>query len=370
MKSWFKYTQSTLALIALGASVAHAEKEIAMAGPLTGQLAAFGEQLTRGANMAVKHVNESGGVLGENLSLYEGDDACDPKQAVSVANKIATRGIEFVAGHFCSGSSIPASAVYAENGVLMITPASTNPKLTDDAYDNGWDTILRVAGRDDKQGETAGAFIMKEFKNKNVAILHDKSAFGKGVADETRKYIRSKGKKETMYEAYTSGEKDFSALVSKMKQRKIGIIYLGGYHTEGGLLLRQARSQGLKAVLLGPDALNSSEFWSITGKSGEGALFTFAPDPRNNKEARKIVQEFQDSGYDPEGYTLYSYIAIRLWADAANRAGTTDAYELAEFLRSNSFKSVLGKVEFDKKGDMKNFPFVVYKWNNGKTELY
>ncbi|HBA32745.1 MAG TPA: branched chain amino acid ABC transporter substrate-binding protein, partial [Gammaproteobacteria bacterium] len=171
-----------LALGMLGASASHADIVIATAGPMTGQYASFGAQMKAGAEQAVADINAAGGVLGQKLVLEIGDDACDPKQAVAVANQMVNKGVVFMAGHFCSGSSIPASSVYEEEGILQISPASTNPKLTDEGGDN----VFRVCGRDDQQGDVAGDYIAKVVKAKRVAIIHDKDTYGQGLADATK----------------------------------------------------------------------------------------------------------------------------------------------------------------------------------------
>ncbi len=281
---------SVIAVAALCAPAAAAEIRIATAGPMTGAYAWFGEQYLRGAGLAVEDLNAKGGVLGQRVGLEVGDDACDPKQAVAVANQLVGKGVKFVAGHFCSGSSIPASKVYSEEGIIQISPASTNPKLTDERAGPG---IFRVCGRDDQQGQVAGAFLAKNFKDKNVAIIHDKSAYGKGLADETKKYMNQAGKQEKLYEAYTAGEKDYTALVSRLKSEAVDVVYVGGYHTEAGLILRQMRDQGMKTLLVSGDALVTDEFWSITGPAGEGTLMTFSPDPRKNPEAAPVVEAFR-----------------------------------------------------------------------------
>jgi branched-chain amino acid transport system substrate-binding protein len=300
-------------------------------------------------------------VLGQQLELTVGDDACDPKQAVAVANKFVSQGVKFVAGHFCSGSSIPASDVYSEEDILQISPASTNPKLTDEGGPN----VFRVCGRDDQQGTVAGNFLARHYGTKKIAILHDKTAYGKGLADETKKQLRKNGYKEAMYEAYTAGEKDYSALVSKMKSIGIDVFYLGGYHTEAGLMVRQAREQGYGVQLVSGDALVTDEFWKITGDAGSGTLMTFSPDPRKNPEAAPVVKKFRDGGYEPEGYTLYTYGAIQAWAQAADKAGSTDTGKLISALRTGQFNTVLGNIGFDKVGDVTAPGYVWYEWKNG-----
>ena len=342
------------------------EIRIAVVGQITGQDAAFGEQMKRGADMAVKDINAKGGVLGKQLRLDMGDDACDPKQAVAVANQMANNEVVLVAGHFCSGASIPASAVYAENGILEITPASTNPLLTDDAAKNGWTNVFRTCGRDDAQGRVAGTYLLAHFKGKPIAIVQDKTAYGKGLADETKKTLNAAGVTEAMYESVNQGDKDFSALVSKMKEAKIAAIFYGGYFTEAGLIIRQAKSQGLDAVLMGGDALASEEYWKITGDTGQKTLMTFSPDPRNMPAAQAAVAAFKAQGYDPEGYTLYTYAAIQVFAEAAAKANSVQEDEVAKALRANKFDTVIGRIGFDPKGDVIGPDYVVYVWENGK----
>src|SRR6201987_5340507 len=169
------------AALAFGIGIAKAQDiPIAVVGPITGSNAALGEQMKRGAEMAVADINAKGGVLGKKLDLIEQDDACDPKQAVAAANSVVGKKVVFVAGHYCSSSSIPASAVYNEAGVLQMTPASTNPALTDDAAKKGWNNVFRSCGRDDVQGGVAGKYVADQYKGKNVAVVHEKTAYGKG----------------------------------------------------------------------------------------------------------------------------------------------------------------------------------------------
>ena len=350
------------AAMVFAAGAAQAQINIATVGPMTGSNATFGSQMKAGAEQAVADINKAGGVLGKQLALQIGDDACDPKQAVSVANQMASRKVVFVAGHFCSSSSIPASKVYTEEGILMISPASTNPKMTDDG---AWN-IFRTCGRDDQQGEVAGKYLSTHYKNDKIAILHDNSAYGKGLADETKKSLNANGVKEAMYAAYTPGERDYASLVSRMKQAGIDVIYIGGYHTETGLIMRQAKEQGMKVTVVGGDALATNEFWQIAGPAGEGALMTFPSDPRKRPAAAKAVAEFKAKGFDPEGYTLYTYAAVQAWAEAVKKAGTTDPKKVAAAMHNNfTADTVLGKISWNKKGDVKTSDYVFYVWKNG-----
>jgi branched-chain amino acid transport system substrate-binding protein len=346
------------ASVMLGGAAMAQDIVVGLAGPITGSEAAFGAQMKNGAELAVADINAAGGVLGRKLRLEIGDDACDPKQARTVAEKFASTKAQVVVGHFCSSSSIPASEPYAEGNVLQITPASTNPQFTERGM---WNTF-RVCGRDDQQGQVAGEYLAKAFKGKNVAILHDRTTYGKGLADETKKALNKLGVKEAMYEAYTRGDKDFTALVSRMKAANIDAVFLGGYHSEGGLILRQMRDQGMKSAFVGADSIVTSEFWAITGAAGEGVRITFGPDPRNKKTAAEVVKKFKAKGIDPEGYTLYTYAAFQIWAEAAKKAGTTDPKKVAETMRTGKWNTVLGERSFDKKGDITIIDYVWYVW--------
>ena len=335
---------------------------VAVVGPITGQYASFGAQMKNGGEMAVADINEAGGVLGKKLDLSIGDDACDPKQAVAVANQMTAGGAKLVAGHYCSGSSIPASKVYADGDMVQISPASTNPTFTDD---RAGPNIYRVCGRDDQQGGIAGKYLAANFADKNIAFVDDKTAYGKGLAAETKKAMGEAGKQAAMEESITAGEKDYSALVSKLKQANIDIIYFGGYHTEAGLIIRQMRDQGMSTILMGGDALITQEFWSITGDAGEGTLMTFSPDPRKNPAAADLVKRFKDKGIEPEGYVLYTYAALQAWKQAAEKAKSVERDEIVKALNDTEFDTVVGKFKFNEKGDPNLPPYAVYRWSNG-----
>ena len=346
--------------LALSGVASAQDISVAVVGPMTGSEASFGQQFKNGAELAVADINAKGGLLGQKLKLEVGDDACDPKQAVSVAQKMVGMKIPFVAGHFCSSTSIPASDAYAEGNVLQITPGSTNPQFTERGL---WNTF-RVCGRDDQQGLVAAAYIIKNYKTKNVAIIHDKTTYGKGLADETRSAINAAGVTEKLYEAYNKGDKDFAALVSRFKKEQIDLVYLGGYYAEAALILRQMRDQGVNAVLMGGDALVDKQFAAIAGPLAEGSLFTFAPDPRKKAAAAAIIKKFKDKGIDPDGYTLYSYAAFQIWSEAVARANTTDATKVAATIKAGGWDTVLGHITYTPKGDITLIDYVVYRRDN------
>ena len=352
------------------AQAASAQIKLGVGGPMTGGSATFGAQLKNGTEQAVQDINAAGGILGQKIQVVVGDDRADPKEGVSVANKFVGDGVKFVVGHFNSGVTIPASEVYQENGILEITPAATNPKVTD----RGMWNIFRTCGRDDQQGGVAGSIIAEKFKGKRVAVIHDKTTYGQGLADETRKAMNAKGLKEALYEGINVGDKDYSALVSKLKAARPDLVYWGGLHDTGGLILRQMRDQGVKATFMGGDGMADDEFAAIAGPGAEGTLMTFSPDPRTNAANKQIVELFRKKGFEPQAYTLYSYAALQVIKQAAEAAKSLDPKKIAEVIHSGKvFNTVLGDVSFDAKGDVTGYTiggkkkdrYVLYVWKKG-----
>jgi branched-chain amino acid transport system substrate-binding protein len=334
---------------------------------MTGQLASIGDQFKIGAEAAAAAINEKGGIGGRMIKISIEDDVCDPKQAVSVANRIVAEGIMFVDGHACSGSSIPASAVYAESGVLMMSPASSNPELTDAAAKNGWPTIMRLYTRDDAQGAFIGPWIAKTYAGKNVAVLHDKSAYGQGVADAVKATMNANGVTEILYDGINAGEKDYTALVTKLKELKTDVLYFGGYHPEAGLILRQAAEQNFKFQMIMPDSIASPEFWQVAGPAGEGTIFVFPSDPQARPEAKEAIDKIKAGGFVPEGFTLFAYATIQAFAQGIERAGSDDPLKVAEALKNGEpINTVIGPIAFDEKGDIKNATYDINQWHDGK----
>jgi branched-chain amino acid transport system substrate-binding protein len=355
------------ATLAAFAASAHADILLGVGAPITGPNAAFGAQILRGAQQAVDDINAAGGVNGEKFKIVVGDDVSDPKQGISVANKFVADGVKFVVGHYNSGVSIPVSEVLAENGILEITPASTNPRYTERGL---WNTF-RMCGRDDQQGIVAGAYINKTFKDAKIAIVHDKTPYGQGVADETKKALNGAGVHEVMYEGINPGDVDFSVLIAKMKDAGIQVVYYGGLHTEAGLILRQLTDQGLKATVRSDDGTVSTEISSIAGDAIDGFTFTFPPDPRNRPAAKEVVETFRKAGFEPEAYTLYSYASVQVIAEAAKAANSLDPTTVAEEIKKHgAFHTVLGDRSFNEKGDTTNPDYVVYRWKKGEDGKY
>ncbi|PWC33343.1 ABC transporter substrate-binding protein [Azospirillum sp. TSO35-2] len=355
---------SVVALLA-GIGSAQADIVIGLGTATTGPVAALGEQSVYGAKQAIEDINAKGGVLGQKLVLKVGDDACDPRQAVAVANQFVRDKVTAVVGHLCSGASIPASDVYQEEGVVMVTPTATNPLLTA----KGYPTIFRVCGRDDQQGVVAGNYLAKAFQGKNIAVLDDKQAYGKGLADVVVETLEKAGGKVAYRGSVTAGERDFSSLVTSLKDKRIDAVYYGGYHPELGLLVRQSHEQGLKPQFIAGDGLNNQEYWAITGPAGEGTLYTDSPSAASDPNAKELIASFKKAGLpEPGNFAFYSYAAVQVIAQGLQKAGGTDTRKLSTALHANSFDTVVGAVEFDKKGDITKPNYVMYTWHNGQPE--
>ena len=359
-KHWLSGVALAAALAFSGA--ASAQIKMGVAGPITGPNAAFGAQLVNGSTQAVEDINKAGGILGQQITLVQGDDVSDPKQGVSVANKFVGDGVKFVVGHFNSGVTIPSSDVYAENGILFITPSATNPKVTDRKLWNAF----RTCGRDDQQGMLWAEYARDHLKGKKIAVIHDKTTYGKGLADAALDNMHKFGIKEVLYEGVNTGEKDYSAIVSKIKEANADYLMWGGLHTEGGLIIRQMRDQGLKTVMISGDGITDSEFAQIGGRGVEGTLMSFGPDPRNNPNAKDAVAAFKAKNIDPEAYTLYSYAAVQIMKQAAEKAKSLDPKKVAEAMHSGmTFHTVIGDIAYDKKGDRTSVDYVWYTWEKG-----
>lgn len=349
-------------------SVAADPIKIALAGPVTGPVAQYGDMQSMGALMAIEQINKAGGVNGSLLEAVTYDDACDPKQAVAVANKIVNDGIRFVVGHLCSGSSQPAADIYDEEGIMMITAASTTPELTQ----RGHTLIFRTIGLDNMQGPTAGKYVVEQLKPKRAAILHDKQQYGEGIATAVKQALDNAGIPVAVFEGVTAGDKDFSALIAKLKKENVDFVYFGSYHPEMGMLLRQSAENKFTPRFMGPEGVGNSDISAIAGEASEGMLVTlpkaFDADPKN----ADLVAAFKAKKQDPRGAFVFpAYAAVQVMADAMTLSKSQDPEQVAATIRSNSFDTPTGVLEFDDKGDLKNFSFVVYEWHadGSKTAL-
>jgi branched-chain amino acid transport system substrate-binding protein len=347
----------------LGVQVARAEILIGSAGPFTGKMSWFGEQHQRGVGVVVAEINAAGGLLGEPVRIVEADDYCNAEQAVAAANKLIADRVAVVIGHNCSGAAIPASSVYADAGVLMITGTATNPIITG----QGFRQTFRMVDRDTLQGRMAANYMAEHLADRRIAILHDGEGYGKGLAEATRAELNRRGVTEVLYAQVTPGKADYFGTLDKLESGGIDVLFYGGYTPEAALLIRQARDRGYDLQLIGSDALATEYFWLVAGPAAVGVRFVSMADPRTNAAAAPVVAKLRDEGYEPDTFTLYSSAAVQAWAQAVAKAGTVETAAVAETLHSQQFDTVLGRIGFDQNGDVTGYePFVWYVWQEGK----
>lgn len=350
--------------IALAMTQAAVAKDIniAVVGAMSGPVAQYGDQEFTGAEQAVADINAKGGINGDKLVITKYDDACDPKQAVAVANKVVNDGIKYVIGHLCSSSTQPASDIYEDEGIIMITPAATAPELTS----RGYQQILRTTGLDSDQGPTAAKYILDKVKPKRIAVIHDKQQYGEGLARSVQEGLKAGGANIVFFDGVTAGEKDFSTLVARLKKENIDFVYYGGYHPEMGQILRQSRAAGLKTQFMGPEGVANVSLSNIAGESADGLLVT---KPKNYDQLpanQPIVKAIKAKKQDPSGAFVWTtYAAVQSLADGLKKSA--DPAEIASYLKGSTVETVMGPLSWNEKGDLKGFEFGVFTWNADGT---
>ncbi|VFR16537.1 Branched-chain amino acid ABC transporter, amino acid-binding protein (TC 3.A.1.4.1) [plant metagenome] len=371
MKLLQRLTPITFAIgaMALAGAVHAADSiKIGIPQPMTGPNTQYGDQIQAGALTAIETINAKGGVKGKKLEPILIDDGCEPKQAVPAANRVVNSGAKFAVAHACSGVTVPAVNVYESEGIVAITPGATSPLVTDTTKPH---FFFRTIGRDDQQGPFAAGYIAKTLKPAKVAVLHDKQTYGSGVATQVRDALKKEGVNIVMFEGINVGDSDYSAVVTKLKSAGVDLVYFGGYHPELGLLLRQSREQGLNVQYMGPEGTANQDLVAIAGPAIDGLLVTLPADFTKRPGNEGIVKAFHDAKRDPDGaFQMPAYAAVELIAKGIEAVGE-DPAKVADYLHANSFDTSIGKVEFDAKGDLKNFEFAVYKWDKAgkKTQL-
>jgi branched-chain amino acid transport system substrate-binding protein len=351
-------------LVVIGAGAAAGRAEILIGSPdvLSGPYAWLGEQHAEGIKRAVEDINGAGGVLGETLALITVDVHDDPEQAVAAAHKLVSDGVVFVEGPNASEAAIATAPIFEEAGVIMILGSASNPRVTE----SGWRNVFRVFGRDDRQGAVAADYLAKRWAGQKIAILHDGTVYGHGLADETKKNLNARGIQEHFYRQYDPKRVDYSDLITELQAAAIDVAYVGGRTSKVGLIARQAGDRGYRLQVVSGDAIGSEEFQLVAGAAAEGTLFTSGPDPRAFPAAKEVVRRFRESGFEPENYTLYAYAAVQAWAQAVEMANTLDYEAVIESLHAHQFDTVLGRIGFDHKGDVTGYePFVWYVWREG-----
>ena len=350
---------------ALGAGAQGAPIKIGVPVPLSGGNAKMGNDISQAATLAVEEWNAKGGVLGRKLEIVAFDDACDAQQSVTAAHKLVDGGVVAVAGGYCSSAAIPASAVYHDAGVAFVADASSNPKLTDQGFEN----VFRVIGRDDQQGPYAAGFMMGTLKAKKIAIIHDNTLYAKGLADATKAALEGKpGVQVVFFDAVTPGEKDFSAVLTKVKSLSPDVTYYTGYYPEGGLIAKQFKDLGVSGKFMAGDANNDPTFISEAGPASEGVYVTSTPLPQDQSSAKSFIDRYKKRwNQDPGPYSALEYDAVNVVINAIKQSGSTDRAAIIKAITgTKNYQGATGAINFDKKGDRTSVLYITYIIKGGK----
>ncbi|MCC3704687.1 branched-chain amino acid ABC transporter substrate-binding protein [Rouxiella badensis] len=350
--------------LAMSHSAMAQDIKVAIVGAMSGPVAQYGDMEFTGAKQAIADINAKGGIKGNKLVGVEYDDACDPKQAVAVANKVINDGIRYVIGHLCSSSTQPASDIYEDEGVIMITPAATNADLTT----RGYKMILRTTGLDSDQGPTAAKYILNTIKPQRIAVVHDKQQYGEGLARSVQDSLKKAGGNVVMFEGITAGDKDFSTLVARLKKENVDFVYFGGYYPEMGQILRQSKQAGLNARFMGPEGVGNSSLSNIAGAASEGMLVTLPKRYDQVPANQPIVDSLKAKKLDPTGpFVWTTYAALQSLTTGMTRSGSMEPADIVKNLKSAPVDTVMGPLSWDEKGDLKGFEFGVFEWHADGT---
>ena len=342
---------------------------IAGVGPLTGSQSEFGNDQVNGEELAVQEVNAAGGILGMKVEFVRMDDKADPTEAVSVAHKLgADSTIVAVVGHPNSGTAIPSSGIYEQYKLPLVVTTATNPKVTQQEFKY----TFRICPTDDVQGSLAAEYAVQQIGKKQLAVIHDRTAYGQGIAEEFKKRAEELGAKIVAFEGVTEGQKDFSAVLTKIKGKKPEVLYFGGMYPEAGLIVKQARSAGIKAVFIAPDGTFDPEFIRIAGKEATGSIITFLAPPWSElSQASAFIQSYNQKFGEVGAFSGHGFDAVNVVLDAIKRAGKADRDAIRNALADPSFQynGLTGSISFDEKGQLKAKNFFFYTVENDKFTL-
>ncbi len=366
-RRWIRIASSasafaSIALLTLcgGGAVAQtaAPLKIGLAMPMTGPDAGFGQGMLIGAEQAIADINKAGGISGQKLQLVIQDDASEPKQAIVAARKFASDGVRFVIGHLTSGATAVALPIYDEAGIVALTPAATWAPLT---ARGAWN-VFRLCGNDAQQGALAGNWLADQFQEWPVAILNDKTTFGRALADEAARVLKARGGREALFEGIARGEKDFSALVARMKAARIEAVFYGGLAADAAPLIRAMREAGIGAPLIGSDGLLDKDFAQNAGPGAEGTLMTLASEPRKLPDAKGATAKIARTP-ETEMFSSRTYAALEVLKAGIEAAKSTDGRKVAEALHGGRLiPTFIGDIAFDAKGDLAKPPYTIEVW--------
>jgi branched-chain amino acid transport system substrate-binding protein len=365
-----RHTKLALACIAAAAVLAGCGKQssdikIGHAGPTTGGIAHLGKDNENGARLAVEQANEAKIKLGGKevkFVLVAEDDQADPKVGTTVAQKLADAKVAGVVGHLNSGVTIPASAIYNQAGIPMITGSATNPKLTE----QGFKVVFRVVGRDDQQGPAIASYLAANNKPKTVAVIDDATAYGEGIANEVEKTLKAAGVAVLPREKGTDKTTDWKAVLTKLKGRDPDAIFFGGMDATGGPLMKQGRELGIKAVFAFGDGACTEEMAKLAGLAAEGLLCSQAGIPVAAADKSFLEAYKKKFNLDPILYAPFTYDAANLLIAAMKKADSADPAKYLPELAKISYKGASGEISFDAKGDRKDAEMTIFTMQGGK----
>lgn len=341
--------------------------KIGTMSPLTGPYAADGNDIANGAKTAVEVIDAEGGIPGfDKIEVHSQDTACDPRQAVAAANKLINEEVVGVVGAYCSSSTIPSSEALAEEDIPMLTPASTNEKVTE----RGLPYMFRMCGRDDDQSKIAGAFIKNYLKAKTIYIVDDKTTYSQGLAENVKKQCEQLGIKVIAHDHVNQGDKDFSAVLTKIKQANPDAFYMSLQNSASGSLMAiQAKRFGLKAKIITQDAVYHPQFLTIAKDAAEGIYLTFGFTDKNTDAYKKYLKAYEAKHGKPGAYSGYAYDAAYVLLSAIKKAGSTDPAKIKAAIMKMDFQGATKKIKFKANGDSGS-DYVIWKVEKGEFKNY
>lgn len=367
MRSWNKglgYLLSAMLVLMTfaGTGMAQNTVKIGVSSPFSGDLASYGIPVKKAVDLAVKTINDAGGVRGLQLEVVAEDDVCDANTATSVATKLVTAKVNVVIGHLCSSATKAALPIYKSANIAVISPASTNTDLTMSGENPHF---LRTIAHDAAQADLQVAFAIK-MGAKKVAVLHDKGDYGKGLANLAKAGFEKANVEVALFEGLTPGAVDYSAVVRKVRRAKVDTVIFGGYHPEASKIITQARKKKVKANFISGDGVKDPSFLKIAGKYSEG-YYASAPMDTSKLAMAQSVSEAYKAAYneDPGTFSLQAYAAVLTIARAIETAGVTDFGPVLNGLRSNKVETPLGTINFDERGDVLGTGFTMYQAKGG-----
>jgi len=341
------------------------EVKIGHVGPLTGGIAHLGKDNENGARLAVEEANAARTRIdGKEVkfTFVAEDDQADPKTGTTVAQKLVDAKVAGVVGHLNSGTSIPASPIYNQAGIPVISGSATNPKLTE----QGFKTQFRVVGRDDQQGPAIASYLATTKKPKLVAVIDDATAYGEGIANEVEKTLKAASIKVLPREKGTDKTTDWKAVLTKLRGRRPDAVFYGGMDATGGPLLKQGRELGIKAVFSFGDGACTDEMTKLAGAAAEGLLCSQAGIPPQAADKRFLEAYKKRFNVDPILYAPFTYDAANLLIAAMQKANSADPRRYLTELRRIDFTGATGKIAFDEKGDRKDAEMTIFTMKGGK----